>query len=255
MKIITWNVNGFRSIVQKGLFDFCRREDPDVLCLQETKCHPDQLENEFLCPEGWQSYWNAGRRPGYSGTATFTRQPALRVQNGFGIPKFDFEGRVLVTQFQNFLLYNCYFPNGGSGQERQQFKEEFLLRFGKHLLAQIKAGEQVIVVGDYNVAYMDEDVYDPHALALESGFLPQERKWMRAFLENGFVDGFRFFHPHGKNRFTWWSYFQKARLGNRGWRIDHICVSKNLAKRLKSVEIMDDVQGSDHCPVVMEIDL
>lgn len=252
MKIITWNVNGIRAVAQKGLNEFREKEKPDFLCLQETKCHPDQVEESLTSPKGWQGYWSAAQRAGYSGTVTFCRETPQEVARGFGIPRFDAEGRMVVTQHPKFTLYNVYFPNGGSGQERHDFKQDFLKRFGHHLVKKAKAGENIILVGDYNVAYMDIDVYDPKGLSSESGFLPEERNWMKGFLEAGFVDGFRHFHPDSKNRYTWWSYFQNARVANRGWRIDHICVSKSLLKNLKSVEILDQQEGSDHCPVVAE---
>lgn len=255
MKIITWNVNGIRSIVQKGFYDFIERENPDILCLQETKAHPDQLEDALSAPLGWRTSWSAAQRAGYSGTATFSREAPEKVEYGFGIPKFDAEGRMVVSTFKNFTLYNCYFPNGGARQERHDFKQEFLKRFAQHLHKRVRAGENIIVVGDYNVAYLDIDVHNPKALAKESGFLPEERKWMVGFLEGGFIDGFRYFHPDEAHRYTWWAYFNKDRMGNRGWRIDHMCVSRGLEKKLKSVQILDAQEGSDHCPVVMEIDL
>lgn len=255
VKIITWNVNGIRAVAQKGLWDFIRREQPDVLCLQETKAHPDQLDRELVEPAGWTSGWSASSRPGYSGVATFSRTRPLEMGPGFGVRKFDAEGRVLVSKFPGFTLYNAYFPNGGSGPERHEFKQEFLRRFGTHVQRQAEAGESVIVVGDYNVAYLDIDVFDPKSLAEESGFLPEERAWMREFLDRGFVDAFRHLHPRALHRYTWWSYQLNARAGNRGWRIDHICVSRDLAPRLRSAEILDSVTGSDHCPVVVELEM
>jgi len=255
MKIVTWNVNGVRSIVQKGLLEFVKSEKPDILCIQETKAHPDQLPEELTALNGYKSFWSAAQRPGYSGTATFTKEAPRDVKYGIQIPKYDTEGRIVVTEFKKFALYNVYFPNGGSGNERHDFKQEFLRKFQHHLRRRLEAGDQIILVGDYNVAYMDIDVYDPKGLSTESGFLPEERKWMVGFLENGFIDTFRYFHPEEKHRYTWWSYFQNARTGNRGWRIDHICVSRGLEKKLKSAEILDEQNGSDHCPVVLEIDL
>lgn len=255
MKIVTWNVNGIRAVVQKGLHEFMAKSNADLFCVQETKAHPDQLEPEIVAPKGWTSYWSAAQRPGYSGTATFCKKNPDEVHYGFGIPKFDAEGRMVVTKYPKFTLYNVYFPNGGSGLDRHQYKQEFLKRFGQHLVKKAKAGENIILVGDINVAYMDMDVYNPNALAAESGFLPEERAWMTQFLENGFIDSFRHFHPNEKDRYTWWSYFQNARVANRGWRIDHVLVSRSLEKKLKSVEILEDVTGSDHCPVVAEIDI
>jgi exodeoxyribonuclease-3 len=254
MKIISWNVNGIRAVAQKGLFEFLERENPDVFCMQETKCHPDQLEAPLAAPPGWKTFWSSAQRPGYSGTAIFCKETPLDESYGIGISKFDAEGRLVVLKFKDFTIYNCYFPNGGSGLERHQYKMEFLKRFSQHLNRGLKAGEKIVVVGDYNVAYLDIDVYDPVSLSTESGFLPEEREWMRNFLEMGFIDSYRYFYPDQKAKYTWWSYFQGARPANRGWRIDHICISRNLEARLKTAQIMDQQEGSDHCPVVMELE-
>lgn len=253
MKIMTWNVNGIRSCVQKGLFEAIAQYQPDIFCLQETKAHPDQLEKELVARDGWRCYWSSASRKGYSGTVTFTKIEPVTVEHGIGVPKFDAEGRFVVTAFDDFVLFNVYFPNGGSGPERHRFKMEFLKRFTVHLKKRLAAGRNVILVGDYNVAPLEIDVYDPIKLAAESGFLPEEREWFQEFLKTGFVDGFRHLHPEATNRFTWWSYKEKARIGNRGWRIDHICLSTSLKSRIKSVEILDQVEGSDHCPVLIEI--
>jgi exodeoxyribonuclease-3 len=255
MKIVTWNVNGIRAVQQKGLLEFWQRVNPDVLCLQETKAHPDQLDEGLSAPQGWNAFWSAAQRPGYSGVATFAREVPQRVEYGIHIPKFDAEGRIVMTQFAKFALYNVYFPNGGSGPERHLFKQEFLRRFQHHLAQRLKAGDALVVLGDYNVAYLDIDVYDPVKLSRESGFLPEERQWMVQFLEAGFIDTFRYFHPQEQSRYSWWHYLQNSRAANRGWRIDHICVSRNLEKHLRSCTILDEQLGSDHCPVVLELDL
>lgn len=252
MKIVTWNVNGIRAIAKKGFLDFVSKVDPDILCLQETKAHPDQVEPELHNPFEREGYWSSAHRPGYSGTLTYVKTKPAKVNYGVGIKKFDSEGRFVVTDHDDFLLYNVYFPNGGSGEERHNFKQEFLIKFTEHLKKQLKSGREVILVGDYNVAHLAIDVYDPVKLKGESGFLPEEREWFSQFLQAGFVDVFRHFHPDEKHRFTWWSYLEKARLGNRGWRIDYICASQKLLKRFKSCEILDDVTGSDHCPVLAE---
>ncbi len=254
MRIITWNVNGIRAVAKKGLFEFISARDPDILCLQETKAHPDQLTTELLAPPGRESFWSAAQKPGYSGTATFVKKPCEGIKYGIGIKKFDSEGRFVITDHGRFLLYNVYFPNGGSGEERHLFKQDFLRKFKSHLKQVLDSGREVILVGDYNVAHKDGDVYDPKKLANESGFLPEERQWFGEFLEVGFVDAFRHLHPNAQKRFTWWSYQDRGRLANRGWRIDYICLSKGLAAQLKSCEILDDVEGSDHCPVVCELD-
>lgn len=253
MKVISWNVNGLRSVVQKGLQEFWREQKPDILCLQETKCHPDQVEEESLLVPGYRGHWCAARRAGYSGTATFTNLQPLEVNYGFGVPKFDAEGRMVVTKFKEFTLFNVYFPNGGSGMERHLFKQEFLKRFGQHVTRLAQSGEKVVVVGDYNVAYLDIDVYDPKALRTKSGFLPEERQWMENFLEGGFIDCYRYFYPKEVERYTWWAYYENAKATNKGWRIDHVCVSRNMEKYLRSAQILDQQGGSDHCPVVVEL--
>lgn len=240
--------------MQKGFMEFWKTQKPDLLCLQETKCHQDQLEVGACELPGYNGYWSAARKAGYSGTVTFSKEEPLEVQHGFGIPKFDAEGRIVFTRFKEFILFNVYFPNGGASEERHLHKQEFLKRFGRHLHRLVRGGENVIVVGDYNVAYLDIDVHDPKKLSTKSGFLPEERKWMENFLEGGFIDCYRYFYPKEEDRYTWWAYYENAKAGNRGWRIDHICVSRGLEKRLKSAEILDQQEGSDHCPVVVELD-
>lgn len=258
MKIVSWNVNGIRACAKKGFLTYLRDCNPDLLCLQETKAHPDQVELPVKEPEGRVGHWSAAERKGYSGTATFYRKSDSQfeprhVEHGIGIKKFDQEGRFVITDHKDFLLYNVYFPNGSASEERHLFKQDFLKRFTKHLKDQMAQGREVIVLGDYNVAYMEIDVFDPVRLSRVSGFLPEERNWFSSFLQAGFTDSFRHFYPHEPEKYTWWSYRENARLGNRGWRIDHICVSPGLVDRLKSVEIHDRQMGSDHCPIVLEL--
>lgn len=254
MKIITWNVNGIRAAYKKGLIEFIEREDPDILCLQETKAHPEQCEPILRSPVGRVSFWSSAVRKGYSGVATFVRSEPKSVAYGIGIPEYDSEGRFVITDFGDFLLYNIYFPNGGSGQERHDFKQRFLKDLSAHLKPMVDAGRKIVVVGDYNVAHREIDIYDPVRLAGESGFLPEERAWFDSFLALGFVDTFRHFQPHARERFTWWSYQERGRLGNRGWRIDYICVTKNMLPQLRRAEVLDGQQGSDHCPVLLEME-
>ncbi len=255
MKIVSWNVNGIRAVANKGFLTFYEETSPDVLCLQETKVHPEQLEPELVRPLGCCSYWSAASRRGYSGTATFCKTPPHEAVYGIGVRKFDSEGRFVITDHRDFLLYNVYFPNGGSGPERHAFKQEFLRKFNRHLQRQIAAGREIVLVGDYNIARMDIDVYDPVRLSSASGFLPEERAWFEEFLAGGFVDCFRQFHPEERDRYSWWSYRENARMGNRGWRIDYVCVTKGLAARVKDCNIWDHVTGSDHCPVYVDIDV
>lgn len=250
---MSWNVNGIRAVAQKGFLDFVDKYKPDVLGLQETKAHPEQLGEDLIDIKGYKSFWSSAERKGYSGTVIYSRREPESVEYGIGLKKFDSEGRFVVTDYKDFLLYNVYFPNGGSGEERHDFKQEFLKKFTRHLSRKMEEGRQIVLMGDYNVAYLEYDVYDPKRLSKMSGFLPEERNWFQDFLKLGFVDCYRHFNPDKKDAYTWWSYRENARIGNRGWRIDHICITKGLLPRLKSCEQLDNVMGSDHCPVMIEL--
>jgi exodeoxyribonuclease-3 len=255
MKIITWNVNGIRACAKKGLQDFIMNEEPDILCLQETKAHLEQVEPQ-LQSLGYPSFqWSSAQKKGYSGVATFCTTPPSKYNIGWGQTEYSNEGRIVWSEHPGFDLYNIYFPNGGSGEERHLFKQQFLKDLNSHLKEQLKLGKNIVVVGDYNVAHREVDVYDPKRLSSESGFLPEERAWMDAFLSLGFIDTFRHFHPEDKNRYSWWSYRELARISNRGWRIDYICVSSGLKSKLKAAQILDSVEGSDHCPVMVQLDI
>jgi exodeoxyribonuclease-3 len=253
MKIISWNVNGIRACAKKGLQDFVDSEKPDILCLQETKAHLNQVELDLQKLKFPNSYWSSAQRKGYSGVATFVKGDHVAFKEGWGLEEYTREGRIAWTEHEHFDLYNIYFPNGGSGEERHDFKQKFLKDLKEHLQTELKKGKNIIVVGDYNVAHTEIDVYDPVKLSSESGFLPEERKWMDEFLGMGFVDTFRKYNLGIKSRYSWWSYRELARISNRGWRIDYICVSKSLEKNLRSAEILDSIEGSDHCPVVAEL--
>ncbi len=254
MKLISWNVNGIRAVYKKGFIEFIERENPDLLCVQETKAHPEQCEPALMHPAGRLSFWSSAKRKGYSGVATFARERPVAAFTEIGMPEYDNEGRVVITEHADFRLYNIYFPNGGSGEVRHDFKQKFLQDLNSHLKPLVDAGQPIIVVGDYNVAHKPIDIYDPVRLAGESGFLPEERAWFDTFLSLGFVDTFRHFHPTEPDRYTWWSYVERGRLGNRGWRIDYICVTKNLVSRLRRAEVLDGQMGSDHCPVLVELE-
>jgi exodeoxyribonuclease-3 len=255
MKIISWNVNGIRSAQKKGLLEFYHRERPEIFCIQETKAHKEQLDALLITPdEGVHSYWSsATTRKGYSGVATYCREEPISVEYGIGEKRFDAEGRFVITKHKDFTLYNVYFPNGGAREERHLFKQDFLKVFREHLEEKIKAGEKIILVGDYNIAHREVDIYDPVRLSTASGFLPEERQWFDQFLQTGFVDTFRAKNPEAKDRYSWWSYRELARVGNRGWRIDYICVSENLAAAVQDAEILDAQEGSDHCPVLINL--
>ncbi len=250
MKIISWNVNGIRACYKKGLTEFMLAEKPDIFCVQETKAHIEQVEESARKLGLSYSYWSSAIRKGYSGVATYVDQEPRSIEKGIGILEYDSEGRIVVTDHGHFHLYNIYFPNGGSGDARHDFKQKFLKDLNTHLKEKIRKGIPIVVVGDYNVAHKAVDVHDPVRLVKESGFLPEEQAWFDSFLKLGFIDTFRYFHPNEKQRYSWWSYRELARISNRGWRIDYICVTKNLEKNLVSADILDQVDGSDHCPVV-----
>ena len=253
MKIISWNVNGLRSVAKKGFLSFFEKEDPDILCVQESKAHPEDLDSSLLCPFGRASYFSFADRKGYSGTATYAKAKPVHVRHGIGIAQFDYEGRFVITEHKDFLLFNVYFPNGSARKERHDFKQEFLKRMLRHLKHLLQKKKEIIVLGDYNTAYLDYDVFDPVYLQNTSGFLPEERKWFKHFLDLGFTDCFRHFYPKKKDIYTWWSYREGARRNNRGWRIDHICASSGILKKIKSCKVLNKQLGSDHCPIMIEM--
>lgn len=251
LKIISWNVNGIRAVHKKGLSSFLERQKPDIFCIQETKCKESQVseeKHENLYP---YSYWSEASRAGYSGTSIFAKEEPVHVERGIGLKQYDSEGRFVVTKYPEFTLFNVYFPNGSSREERHIYKQNFLEDFTDHLAELIAMGEEIIVVGDYNVAHKEIDVHDPVRLSKVSGFLPEEREWFSSFLETGFVDTFRHFYPQQKEKYTWWSYRERAREDNRGWRIDYMCITPGLLPHVKSFKHLDMQFGSDHCPLEM----
>ena len=253
MKLISWNVNGVRAAAKKGLLEFISSEKPDLLCLQETKASPEQVDEVVQTALGPTRYWSSASKKGYSGTATIALKPAQAHTIGIGITEYDSEGRFVITRHPSFDLYNVYFPNGARA-ERHPFKQKFLKDFKAHLQSELGKGRQIIVVGDYNIAPADIDVFDPAKLARTTGFLPEEKAWFKEFLAVGFIDTFRHLHPDEKNRYSWWNQMERARLTNRGWRIDMICISQGLVPALRRADILDQVEGSDHCPVVVQME-
>lgn len=252
VKLVTWNVNGIRASYDKGLKNFVEEQQPDILCLQETKAHREQVEPAKQSLGYQHDFWSSAERKGYSGVATFLNEPPKKVQTSIGHESYQKEGRIVWTQHREFDLYNIYYPNGGSGSERHHFKQQFLKDLLTHLKFELKRGKQIIVVGDYNIAYLDFDVHDPVRLSSESGFLPEERAWFGDFLQAGFTDCYRHLHPEKKEMYSWWSYRELARQRNKGWRIDHICATAELVPHLKKCEILMSQEGSDHCPVLAE---
>ncbi|MBF0479775.1 MAG: exodeoxyribonuclease III [Candidatus Omnitrophica bacterium] len=255
MKLISWNVNGIRAISNKGFWEWFKKEDPDILCLQETKAEPIQLSPEMLAPEGFQSYWAYSTiKKGYSGVAVFSKIKPNKVTVGLGNIEFDVEGRVLMLEYDNFILFNIYFPNGGAGNKRVPFKMSFYDFFLNKVDKLKKNGKKIIICGDVNTAHMPIDLSRPKENEKNTGFLPEEREWVSKFIDHGYIDTFRHFTKDGGN-YTWWDYKTKARERNIGWRIDYFFVSDNMIEKVKKSTILNEVLGSDHCPIALEINI
>jgi len=252
MKLISWNVNGVRAVVKKGFLNWLDQAQPDILCLQETKAHVDQLAAEILTDHGYHTYWHSGERRGYSGVATFCKEEPLYVQEGLGIERYDAEGRVLVTEHENFLLYNIYFPNGQKDNERLQYKLDFYDDLLPIINEQVESGNNVVVTGDWNTAHHPIDLARPKQNVNTSGFMPIEREKLDMYVENGWIDTFRLFHQEGE-RYSWWTYRFGARERNVGWRIDYFFVNEGFLDNVEDADIHDEIMGSDHCPVSLEL--
>ncbi|MEA4938181.1 MAG: exodeoxyribonuclease III [Christensenella sp.] len=248
MKLISWNVNGLRACITKGFFDFVAEQQPDILALQETKMQPEQFEGEV---SGYTIYWNSAEKKGYSGTAVFVKDEPLSVAYGIGMPEHDTEGRVITLEYPSFYFITVYTPNSQDGLRRLDYRmtwEDAFLDF----LRALDAKKPVIVCGDLNVAHQEIDLKNPKTNRMNAGFTDQERACMTRLLENGFVDSFRHFYPDKTEAYSWWSYIGGARSRNAGWRIDYFLTSSRLIDRVKDSQILSDVLGSDHCPVLLE---
>jgi exodeoxyribonuclease-3 len=248
MNLYSWNVNGIRSAANKGLVDWFMQTQPDILCLQETKAHPEQVPPGLANPVGYHCYWNPARRRGYSGVAVFSRKKPAAAGYGLGIEIFDQEGRVIELQYEQFTLLNIYFPNGQRDHGRVPFKLDFCEAVLARCETLRKSGQKVIVCGDFNTAHREIDLRNPKTNRDTSGFLPEERAWIDRFIAHGYIDTFRVFNREGGN-YSWWSYRFSARERNIGWRIDYFFVSPDLAGELEDAFILPEVPGSDHCPV------
>jgi len=249
MKLVSWNVNGLRAILRRDFLGYLRREDPEILCLQETRCNPDEVEQ--LWPSTYATFWNVAEKKGYSGTAIFTRQRPLSVTPGMGKPQHDHEGRILTAEYPDFHLVNVYVPNS----QRELTRLPYRQRWDRAFLGFLKGLEKrkpVVVCGDFNVAHTEIDLANPKANVRNHGFTPQERAGFSSLVDAGLVDTFREFVREG-GHYTWWSQMTGARARNVGWRIDYFLVSKALRPRLASAFIRNEVMGSDHCPVGIEL--
>ena len=253
-RIITYNVNGIRAAVRKGLPEWIQVAQPDVLCIQETKAQPDQIpvfDFELL---GYKTYAHSAIKKGYSGVAILTKKEPDHIQAGLGIQKYDSEGRFIRADFGDISIVSVYHPSGSSGDERQAFKMEWLYDFQNYISELRKERPNLIVSGDYNICHKPIDIHDPVRNASVSGFLPEEREWMSGFLETGFTDSFRYLNPE-PHQYSWWSYRANARANNKGWRIDYNMVTNGLANKIGRVAILSQAMHSDHCPVLLEMDL
>lgn len=250
MKICSFNVNGIRAAAGKGFVEWVKEENPDILCIQETKADLSQLDEYIKNIEGYDSYWNSGTKKGYSGVAVYSKIKPLSVKKGFGIEKFDSEGRILEVEFENFTLFNIYFPNGQMSEDRLNYKLEFYDAALEYFDNLKKLDKRLIICGDYNTAHTEMDIKNAKANEKYSGFLPVERQWIDKFLSHGYIDTFRTLHPD-LVKYSWWSYRFNARQKNVGWRIDYFFVSENLYNDVSGADILNDVTGSDHCPIVL----
>jgi len=254
IKILSWNVNGYRAVLKKGFGDLLAAEKPEILGLQEVKACPEQLKPADTVFPGYKHGWNCAERKGYSGVAAFFKKDPLTVQNGFGEERFDREGRVIKLEYPEFFLLNIYFPNGGQGPERLKYKLEFYDAFFAQIEKLRRTGKAVIFCGDVNTAHKEIDLARPKENEKNTGFLPIERAWLDKITAAGWTDTFRLLHPE-PGQYTWWDYKTRARERNVGWRLDYFFINKEKTGMLKDAFILPAVQGSDHCPIGITLDL
>lgn len=251
---LSYNVNGIRAAMTKDWIGWLKKINPDVVCIQETKAHQDQLDISIFEELGYKTYWFSAQKKGYSSVAIFSKKEPDHVEYGCGIPRYDDEGRILRADFGDFSVLSCYFPSGSSGEDRQDFKMDFLADFQPYIDDLKKTRKKLLISGDVNICHEAIDIHNPVSNKNSSGFLPEERAWLTQFLQSGFVDTFRHLHKEPGN-YTWWSYRFSARKKNLGWRIDYHFISDNLKDKLKRSEILADAVHSDHCPILLELDV
>lgn len=252
--LVSWNVNGVRAAVRKGFIDWIDAVEPDILCIQETKAHVEQLTEEVLHPNGYTGVWNQADRKGYSGVATFLKEKPQMMVSHFGEDILDEEGRVVLTEHPDFFLFNVYFPNGGRSTERLEYKLAFYKRFLK-LMEEYRKKKPVIVCGDVNTAHHEIDLARPKENIKKSGFMPIEREWLDELVEHNYVDTFRHFNPEKAEEYTWWDMKTRARDRNVGWRIDYFWADQGIMPQVKDAFIWQDVMGSDHAPVGIKMNV
>ncbi len=255
MKLVSWNVNGLRAVINKGFKDFFKEIDADIFCMQETKMQENQLDDNIKeIFKGYNAYWNSAEKKGYSGTAIMTKSKPLNVKYGIGIEEHDKEGRVITLEFEKFYMVNCYTPNSKRELERLDYRMIWEDAF-RNYLVELNKEKSVIICGDLNVAHKEIDLKNPKTNRRNAGFTDEERDKMTELLNAGFTDTFRYLYPDKTEAYTWWSYMFKAREKNAGWRIDYFIVSNDIKDKVKESYIYSEIMGSDHCPVGLDIEL
>jgi exodeoxyribonuclease III len=252
LKIISYNVNGIRAALNKGFAEWMSKESPDVLCMQETKAQPEQIDTLVFEHLGYKSFVNSAEKKGYSGVAVFSKVEPDKITTGIGIEKFDIEGRVLRADFGDLTVISVYIPSGTTGGPRQEYKMEFLDAFSNYITELRKKRPKLVISGDYNICHKPIDINHPERHKKSSGFLPEEREWFDKFIETGLIDTFREYN-HEPNQYSWWSYRANSREKNLGWRIDYHIITEELKQNLTNASILQDVVHSDHCPISIEI--
>lgn len=255
MKLMSWNVNGLRAVHRKGNWDeLFKNQKFDILCLQETKAMEEQLPEEVRKREGFHSYFASSKtKKGYSGVAIYSKIKPEKVEYGIGIESFDDEGRVITAYFKDFVLFNVYFPNGGGGPERLRYKLDFYDSFLEHIEKLRGRGKNIIFCGDVNTAHEAIDLARPKENEKNTGFLPEERAWLDEVIAHGYIDTFRHFYPQKEGMYSYWDMKTRARDRNVGWRIDYFFVHNSIQSKMKKASILSDIYGSDHCPVILEL--
>ena len=251
-KVVSYNVNGIRAALKKGFAEWLNISDYDIVCVQESKAHLEQIDTALFEHLGYKSFWHSANKKGYSGVGVITKQTPDHIEYGMGDEKYDFEGRVIRVDYGDVSILNIYFPSGSSGDERQAFKMDFLDAIYDYIEKLRATRSRLIVCGDYNICHTEIDIHNPKQNKDTSGFKPEERAWLTKFVDAGFIDSFRLFvtDPH---HYSWWSYRANARNNNKGWRIDYLMATDNLKASMNDAKILSDVKHSDHCPVFLDI--
>ena len=252
MKIVTYNINGIRAALRKGLDEWLKSTDPDVICLQEIKAREEQFDSSVFTNLGYHCYWYSAQKPGYSGTAILSKEKPIKVTYGMNHENYDNEGRVMRVDFETYSVISVYMPSGSSGDSRQAFKMTFLEEFHQYISELIQQIPNLIIAGDYNICHKAIDIHNPQRNQKTSGFLPEEREWLSTFIDLGFIDTFRHFNQEA-HQYSWWSYRANARAKNLGWRIDYLLATQSMESRLNRAAILSQAKHSDHCPVLVEL--